>query len=173
MLPVFASGIYKRCYGHHKRDKSYKKICLNFRAQKRRVECSFGIICPCPPCKRNIFFGTSNNRKNEYVPKFIIFYGLARVSKYFFKSKTTVDTNIVTKIMKKYSSSGKPPIKTPMLVSCGKRQISARTAQISHGILKMSAHITQYKNVFLYCERYFQLTAHKTMIGNQTNIMSQ
>src|SRR3989344_4762793 len=68
MLPVFASGIYKRCYGHHKRDKSYKKICLNFRAQKRRVECSFGIICPCPPCKRNIFFGTSNNRKNDYRP---------------------------------------------------------------------------------------------------------
>jgi len=109
----------------------------------------------------------------EYIPKFIIFYVLARISKYLFKSKTTVDTNIVTKIMKKYSSSGKPPIKTPMLVSCGKRQISARTAQISHGILKMSAHITQYKNVFLYCERYFQLTAHKTMIGNQTNIMSQ
>ena len=109
----------------------------------------------------------------EYIPKFIIFYGLARVSKYFFKSKTIVDTNIVTKIMKKYSSSGKPPIKTPMLVSDGKRQISARTAQISHGILKMSAHIMQYKNVFLYCERYFQFNAHKTIMGNQTNIVSQ
>lgn len=102
-----------------------------------------------------------------------MFYGLARASKYFFKSKATVDINIVTKIMKKYSSSGKPPIKIPMLVSSGKRQISVRIAQISHGILKISAHITQYKNVFLYCERYFQLIAHKIMIGNQTNIASQ
>ena len=102
-----------------------------------------------------------------------MFYGLVRVSKYFFKSKTIVDTNIVTKIIKKYSSNGKPPIITPMLVSDGKRQISARTAQISHGILKMSAHITQYKNVFLYCKRYFQFNAHKTIMGNQTNIVSQ
>src|SRR3989338_497876 len=109
----------------------------------------------------------------EYIPKFIVFYGLARTAKNFLKSKANVDTNIVTKIMKKYSSSGKPPIKTPMLVSCGKRQISARTAQISHGILKMSAHMTQYKNVFLYCERYFQFIAHKIMISNQTNIVSQ
>lgn len=109
----------------------------------------------------------------EYIPKFMTSYRLVRASKYFFKSRATVHINVVTNIMKKYSSIGKPPIKTPILVSCGKRQMSVRTAQISHGMLKISAHFIQYKSVFLYCERYFQLVAHKIRIGNQTNIVSQ
>lgn len=84
-----------------------------------------------------------------------------------------VETQRVTKIIKKYSSIGKTPIHKPKLFSGRKIQTCVFVAQISQGMLKIKAPTIHKISVFLKRRKRSKLKNQRAASGSQTKIVSQ